>query len=54
MARAIIPAHGPADGDALVAVGRPIDADAGLSDDVGTARLLAATAVQHAIAASRT
>lgn len=45
MARAIFPAHGPSDGDALVAVAKPE-----VEADLSTVRMLAATAVEHAIA----
>lgn len=44
MARAIFPAHGPSDGDALVAVARPE-----VEADESTLRTLAATAVEQAI-----
>jgi len=44
LARAIVPAHGPADGDALVVVAKPkVDAN------LGELRLLAAVAVETAI-----
>ena len=48
MACAVIPAHGPADGDALVAVAQPLDD--GDAADLATARLLAEVAVETAIA----
>lgn len=44
LARAIVPAHGPADGDALVAVAKPE-----IEADLATVRLLAAVAVEQAI-----
>ncbi len=44
LARAIIPAHGPSDGDALVAVAKPE-----VETDMSTVRLLAAVAVEEAI-----
>ncbi len=44
LARAIVPAHGPSDGDALVAVARPE-----VEADLASVRLLATAAVQHAI-----
>ena len=43
-ARAIFPAHGPSDGDALVAVAKPE-----IEADLATLRMLAATAVEQAI-----
>ncbi len=44
LARAIVPAHGPSDGDALVALSKPeVDADE------STVRILAASAVEQAI-----
>ncbi len=48
LARALIPAHGPADGDAIVAVAQPLTDQA--ADDLATARILAAVAVERAIA----
>ena len=46
LARATFPAHGPSDGDALVAVAKPE-----LEADLATVRMLAASAVEEAIAA---
>lgn len=46
LARAIVPAHGPSDGDALVVVAKPE-----IEADLAAVRLLAAVAVQQAIAA---
>ena len=46
LARAIFPAHGPYDGDALVAVAKPE-----VEADVATVRMLAAIAVEQAIRA---
>lgn len=44
LARALVPAHSPSDGDALVVV-----TDASVDADLATARLLAAAAVEHAV-----
>lgn len=45
LARAVFPAHGPSDGDALVAVAKPE-----VETDLATIRMLAASAVEQAIA----
>jgi len=44
LARAIVPAHGPGDGDALVVVSKPT-----VETDLATVRLLATTAVEAAV-----
>ena len=44
LARALLPAHGPGDGDALVAVAKPE-----VEIDLASARILAAAAVEHAV-----
>jgi len=46
LARAIVPAHGPSDGDALVVVAKPE-----VETDLASVRLLAAVAVRQAIGA---
>ena len=44
LARAIVPAHGPADGDAIVAVAKPE-----IESDLATLRLLTTSAVEQAV-----